>query len=67
MSDPEAKSEAKINSYETAITTLGKLGLFQNQSDMLLNLVDNLPLAHSDAAETHLLILKEVFIKTIFI
>ena len=29
MNEPDSKSEDKVSSYETAVATLGKLGMFQ--------------------------------------
>lgn len=44
MNDSDSKSEDKVSSYETAVATLGKLGMFQRQGDMLVKFIENLPL-----------------------
>jgi hypothetical protein len=49
LGEPDIKSESKLNSFETAVATMGKLGLYQGQTELLQRFIENLPLSQSDA------------------
>lgn len=60
MNEPDAKNLNKINSYETAVGALGKLGLFQGQKHLVETFLTNLPLQHEDAQDVHMMLLEQV-------
>ncbi|CAK71925.1 unnamed protein product (macronuclear) [Paramecium tetraurelia] len=63
IEQPDCKHVDKVASYETALTTLGKVAMYCNvaQKEQLLNkFLDSLPHEYQDNQETHLMFIKEV-------
>ncbi|CAD8160764.1 unnamed protein product [Paramecium pentaurelia] len=63
IEQPDCKHVDKVASYETALTTLGKVAMYCNiaqKEQLLTKFLDSLPHEYQDNQETHLMFIKEV-------